>query len=145
MLYFFVRYAVCDVPVVPAAAVVAAASDALARLAPWPCSYRYAGISNVASPLFLTSLLLLTLSLCQLPCNVLSVTILLSLLLLSTFLSQECLMLQVSLATLLSVMFLLSAADDPAVGDVLTAASSSEVPAVTGVLQLFPCCCWVPW
>jgi hypothetical protein len=36
-------------------------------------------------------------------------------------------------------------ADDPAVGDVLTAASSSEVPAVTGVLLLFPYCCWVPW
>jgi hypothetical protein len=45
----------------------------------------HAGISNVASPLFLTSLLL-TSSLRQLPCYVLSVMILLSLLLLSTFL-----------------------------------------------------------
>jgi hypothetical protein len=39
-------------------------------------------VCNVALPLFLTSLLLLTSLLRQLPCNVLSVTILLSLLLL---------------------------------------------------------------
>jgi hypothetical protein len=141
MLYFFVRYAVCDVPVVPAAVVVAAASDALARLG-W-----HAGISNVAASLFLTSLLLLTSSLRQLPCNVFSVMILLSLLLLSTFLLPFPRVLDVAgvPGDIAVSKVLVVCADDPAVGDVLTAASSSEVPAVTGVLLLFPCCCCVPW